>query len=182
MWPCATTACPNCSIRHDRRYRYPFINCTNCGPRFTITVRLPYDRPNTTMRGFELCAACADEYHDPSGPALPRPAGGLRRVRSQVRFLDGSIGNFAGRPSMAPVISETDAAIAATQAALAAGQVVAVKGLGGYHLVCDATSCYCGGEVTAPKGSGRQAVCRDGGRRETLLTTWPMISRLNRLC
>ena len=122
----------------DRRYRYPFINCTNCGPRFTITIRLPYDRPNTTMAGFRLCADCAREYGDP----------GDRRFHAQPvacavcgprLWFEGESGP-AGRPRGAEAIVSTDAAIAAAQEALARGEIVAIKGLGGYHLACDATS------------------------------------------
>jgi len=113
----------------DRRHRYPFINCTNCGPRFTITVRLPYDRPNTTMRHFSLCAACAQEYHDP----------GDRRFHAQPVACP-ACGPRLWFESPAGVVEGTDAAISATQAALARGEIVAVKGVGGYHLACDATS------------------------------------------
>ena len=113
----------------DRRFRYPFVNCTNCGPRFTITVRLPYDRPNTTMAGFDMCAHCAREYHDPSNrrfhaQPIACPACGPRL------WFDRAGGRVDG----------TDAAIEATVAALRAGQIVAVKGIGGYHLACDAAS------------------------------------------
>jgi hydrogenase maturation protein HypF len=121
----------------DRRYRYPFINCTNCGPRFTITVRLPYDRPNTTMSGFQLCDACASEYHDPTDRRFHAQPVACSACGPRAWF-------FRARPEAggdpAPIIDGTDGAIAATQAALAAGQIVAVKGLGGYHLVCDASS------------------------------------------
>ena len=65
----------------DRRYRYPFLNCTNCGPRLTIITGAPYDRPRTTMAAFPMCAACRAEYEDPRRPPFPRPADGLRRVR-----------------------------------------------------------------------------------------------------
>ncbi len=113
----------------DRRFRYPFINCTNCGPRFTITLRLPYDRPNTTMRTFELCAACSSEYHSPSDRRFHAQPVACARCGPRIWF-EGPGGVTEG----------TDPAILATQEALARGAIVAVKGLGGYHLACDATS------------------------------------------
>lgn len=110
---------------HDRRYRHPFVTCTNCGPRFTIIRALPYDRPATTMAGFTMCELCAAEYHDPGNrrfhaqPIACPDCGPSLWFRSGSRRVDGS-----------------DAALAATQQALAAGAVVAIKGIGGYHLAC----------------------------------------------
>ncbi|MGH9125860.1 MAG: carbamoyltransferase HypF [Acidimicrobiales bacterium] len=140
----------------DRRYRYPFITCTNCGPRFTITERLPYDRPNTTMAGFILCEACAAEYHDPRdrrfhaqplacadcGPRLwlERPAhvgGG-----DATRLVNGG----------AERVDASDDALLAAQRALASGEIVAVKGLGGYHVACDARSDDAVARLRARKG------------------------------
>ena len=114
----------------DRRARYPFINCTNCGPRFTITVRLPYDRPNTTMQSFALCDACASEYHDPADRRFHAQPVACGRCGPRLWFEHGDGGSVQG----------SDAALAAAQAALARGEIVAVKGLGGYHLACDARS------------------------------------------
>jgi len=113
----------------DRRHRYPFTNCTSCGPRFTIALGAPYDRPATTMASFRMCPACEAEYGDPADRrfhAQPNacPVCGPRvelRERSGVRVT-------------------CDDPIAALGAALAAGSVAAVKGIGGYHLACDATS------------------------------------------
>ncbi len=113
----------------DRRARYPFINCTNCGPRFTITIRLPYDRPNTTMGGFDMCAACQTEYDDPSD----------RRHHAQP-VACAECGPRIWFESASRSVEGTDAAVAATQESLARGEVVAIKGLGGYHLACDARS------------------------------------------
>jgi hydrogenase maturation protein HypF len=101
----------------DRRYRYPFVNCTQCGPRFTIVRAVPYDRPNTTMAGFPLCADCRREYEDPED----------RR--------------FHAEPIACPVCGpRLSMPLEDAVARLRAGEIVAVKGLGGYHLACDAAS------------------------------------------
>jgi hydrogenase maturation protein HypF len=111
----------------DRRYRHPFISCTNCGPRWTIIRDLPYDRPATTMAGFALCGACAAEYADPAD----------RRFHAQpIACHDCGPRLELVRPGAAALQRE-DALVAARRM-LADGAVVAVKGLGGYHLACDA--------------------------------------------
>ena len=124
----------------DRRYRYPFINCTNCGPRFTITVRLPYDRPNTTMGSFALCADCASEYGDPGNRRFHAQPVACAACGPQIWFEPPP-----GRP---PAPADP---IAAVQQALAVDDIVAVKGLGGYHLACDATSAAAVAQLRARK-------------------------------
>ena len=112
----------------NRRYRHPFISCTNCGPRFTIVTGLPYDRPATTMAGLPLCRGCAAEYADP----------GDRRFHAQtVACPDCGPTLTLHRPAEHDQVA--GAAIAEARRLLAAGAIVAVKGLGGYHLACDAT-------------------------------------------
>ncbi|MCW2902403.1 MAG: (NiFe) hydrogenase maturation protein HypF [Streptosporangiaceae bacterium] len=113
----------------DRRYRHPFITCTNCGPRFSIIRSLPYDRPATTMAGFPMCAACAAEYHDP----------GDRRFHAQPLCCHGCGPRLTFTRAQAAVTG-SDTALSAAQRALADGLVVAVKGIGGYHLACRADS------------------------------------------
>ena len=114
----------------DRRYRYPFINCTNCGPRATIIDGLPYDRAETTMRAFALCPACEAEYQDPSD----------RRFHAEPVACGACGPRLAWRPTDAPApVAAKEAALRAATTALLDGSIVAVKGLGGYHLACDAT-------------------------------------------
>ncbi len=111
----------------DRRYRYPFVNCTNCGPRFTIVRGVPYDRPLTTMAGFPMCPACAAEYHDPAD----------RRFHAQPICCPACGPTLVLRdPAGSPLPGDP---IAAAAGMLRAGGILAVKGLGGYHLACSAT-------------------------------------------
>ncbi len=114
----------------DRRYRYPFINCTNCGPRFTIIRDIPYDRPNTTMAPFVMCPDCQAEYDDPTN----------RRFHAQPNACPvcGPRLEFRAAPDAPPLYGEE--ALQAARAAIMRGQIVAVKGLGGFHLACDATA------------------------------------------
>lgn len=111
----------------DRRYRYPFTNCTNCGPRFTIVMDVPYDRPSTTMRAFPMCADCAREYHDPTDRRFHAQPVCCPACGPRLRVVAGD----------APVDGDE---IEVTASLLAMGKVVAIKGLGGYHLAVDATN------------------------------------------
>jgi len=111
----------------DRRWRYPFINCTHCGPRFTITGRLPYDRPNTSMARFALCPDCRREYDDPRD----------RRFHAQPNACPVCGPRLALVDARGAPLAVADP-IAAALARVAGGEIVAVKGLGGFHLVCDA--------------------------------------------
>ncbi len=113
----------------DRRYRYPFINCTNCGPRFTIIRDIPYDRPNTTMAAFPLCEACAAEYEDPLNRRFHAQPVACEKCGPEVWLCVGE-----------DVVARRDDAILAARRLLKEGKIVAVKGLGGFHLACDATN------------------------------------------
>ena len=113
--------CPECyhdtTTPGNRRYLYPFTNCTNCGPRYTIIQDVPYDRPATTMSAFPMCESCAAEYHDPNN----------RRFHAQPNAC----------PVCGPQISSSAHEV---RHWLTLGLAVAIKGIGGYHLVCDAAN------------------------------------------
>jgi len=111
----------------DRRYRYPFINCTNCGPRYTIIDRIPYDRPNTSMRKFKMCAECQAEYDDPGNRRFHAQPNACAACGPRVALYDRS-----GKKVDAPDPVEHAAAL------LKAGYLLAVKGLGGFHIAADA--------------------------------------------
>ena len=179
--------CPDCERDlfnpKDRRYLYPFLNCAYCGPRFTIIKDVPYDRPNTTMSEFPMCARCRSEYTDPTSrhfhaQALACPHCGpfveLRETHSQFPTGDPRISSIEIRTS----------AILKARRLLREGYIVAIKGLGGFHLACDASNPYTLAELRDRKGRVDKpfavmaanltvvnAVCKLGRQEQRLLTS-----------
>lgn len=140
--------CPDCLQElldpTDRRYHYPFINCTNCGPRFTIIKGIPYDRPNTTMAGFTLCTECSQDYNDPTNRrfhaqpvacSVCGPTIWLEYAHKDINLTYTDLNTSTVLPKM-----DTDKVIQEVQQLLFKGKIVAIKGLGGFHLACDATN------------------------------------------
>lgn len=128
----------------DRRYHYPFINCTNCGPRFTIIRSLPYDRAATSMDRFPMCPKCAAEYADPLDRRFHAQPDACFDCGPHITWREAANGDACGNSSATPAVGSTretsDAIIDRCIELLASGGIVAIKGLGGFHLACDASN------------------------------------------
>ena len=124
--------CPDC-LREildpaNRRYRYPFTNCTNCGPRFSIIEQLPYDRPNTSMKRFRMCPSCAEEYHDPADRRFHAQPNACPQCGPHLELWDGH----------GSVLARGDEALRNAAELVGNGQILALKGIGGFQLIVDA--------------------------------------------
>jgi len=158
--------CPDCLRElldpRDRRYRYPFINCTNCGPRYTIIQDIPYDRGKTTMAAFAMCAACREEYEDPRNRRFHAQPNACWDCGPQLWLEDSG-----GR-----ILARKDEALQRSIALLAEGSIVAVKGLGGFHLAVDA-----GQEAAVSRLRGRKI-----REEKPFAVMFPGIAAIRRCC
>jgi hydrogenase maturation protein HypF len=129
-----SATCDDCLSEVDdpgnRRYRYPFTNCTNCGPRYTIVISVPYDRPATTMAPFKMCPDCQAEYDDPANRRFHAQPNACATCGPQIAFYNPS----------GELNAEADEALDRVVKSLCAGHILAIKGIGGYHLATDATN------------------------------------------
>ena len=164
---------------NDRRYRYPFINCTNCGPRFTIIDHLPYDRAATSMAAFPMCEKCAAEYADPLDRRFHAQPDACFECGPSVTWNVGT----DDEKLVGKTREESDAIFAAAVEMLMEGKILAVKGLGGFHLVCDANNAEAVAElrrrkrrdgkafaVMAPTVAAVRALCFVSEEEEAVLT------------
>ncbi|MFF7178125.1 carbamoyltransferase HypF [Streptomyces sp. NPDC008121] len=169
--PPDTATCADCLAEladpADRRYLHPFITCTHCGPRFTIVTGLPYDRAHTTMAGFPMCGDCAREYADPTDRRFHAQPVACPHCGPRLRLLPGNPDSRdadqesapdadadSGRASGADTDDRDPDPVAGARRMLAAGAILAVKGLGGYHLACDATNADAVAELRRRKARG----------------------------
>ncbi len=158
--------CPDClreiSDPADRRYRYPFTNCTNCGPRYSIILSLPYDRPNTTMSIFPMCDACRAEYEDPANRRFHAQPNACPECGPHLELWDGS----------GDIIADRNDALLAACDAVATGKILALKGLGGFQLLIDARN----------EDAVRRLRGRKNREEKPLAVMYPDISSLQSHC